>query len=197
MSKRRSNKESLKLQLIGDLDNEVGARQYSCCNVSHSCLRWTIGVLAVLAAFSIVGVVFASFFTSEDVIANQRYFIRGPSINAIGFVTGQLQLNTNSRQIVWDLITVNMSVPLSSLSIHGPITFDQPTAPPYVNICGAPTTLVCTYSGFIQQTNPDGLSLQQFINTIRDRPFAYYLNVSTVTYMAGDAYAQLGISSGH
>ena len=177
-------------------DDNLKARQYSCCNVTKTCGRLLVGILVLIAAFAVIGIVLAAFFTTEDVIANQRYIIQALSVSGMGSVTGQLELNTNSRQIVWDLITQNITLPFQTLSIHGPIGVDNTTAPPFVNICGPPTTLVCTLSGYIGQTNPTGLSLQQYIVEIRNRPFAYYLNMTTGINPNLEARAQLGLSSG-
>ena len=179
-----------------DPSSRPSARRYACCTVSHSCLRWSIGILALIAALSILPVVIVAYLATDDVVANQRYFIDAPSANMVGSLTGQLQLNYNSRQIVWDFLTFNITLPLQTIHIHGPIATNVPTAPLYVALCGSPSTLQCVLSGVISQTNPDALSLATFISDIRARPFAYYLNVTTAFYPALDARAPLGISSG-
>jgi hypothetical protein len=185
---------------LGDDDStdypETSARRYTCGSVTNSCLRWTIGILAFIAALSILPVVLVAYLSTDDVVANQRYYVNAPSANGVGFVTGQLQLNTNTRQISWDLLTVNMTLPLQSIGIYGPIDIDTPTGPFVLALCGPPSSLVCTFTGVIGQTNPGGLSLSGFINEIRSRPFAYYYNITTADFPMLDARGPLGISSG-
>lgn len=180
-----------------DVDPEPhNARRYACCTVTHSCLRWSIGILALVAALSILPVVIVAYLATDDVVANQRYFVDARSADMVGSLRGQLQLNYNSRQITWDLITFNMSLPFQTIHIHGPLTENVNTGPLFVALCGTPSTLACALSGVISQTNPDALSLASFISDIRARPFAYYINVTTALYPTLDARCPFGISSG-
>lgn len=152
---------------------KMKARNYTCGTVTHSCLRWTIGILILIAAISILPVIIIAYISTDDAIANQPFYV-----NSGQQLTGQLTFNHNTRQITWDLITFNVTLPLNTIHVHGPIAVNEQTGPFVLALCGAPSTLACALGGVIEQTNPDGLSLASYINGIRNRPFAYYVNVT-------------------
>jgi hypothetical protein len=159
-----------------------GSGNYTCCGFSHACMRWTAGTFVLLSAFAVIAVAIVAYLSTSNVIANQRMCFYATSANGVGKIKGMTQWNTNERWISWNYITYNMSNPITSLIVYGPVQDGAQDGGFYLALCGPPSTFVCITNGTIYQTNPGGYSLTNFIDFFRAYPYAFYLNGTTSLY---------------
>jgi hypothetical protein len=143
-------------------------------------------VLAVFSAVVVLGVaavaVTAVIVDSEQG-ALERYCVdSGAPANVLGAVN----VNSNSREISWDLQWTTLGT-ISALKIMGPVVPGSATsASTFVSLCGVPSLIGCMdtpagrrVSGTITQTSPGELSLTTEIAAIRKEPWRYYLQIDT------------------
>lgn len=172
-------------------------REYACGTVTHSCLRWTIGILALAALLTLIPLVIFFWNGTDNYIATERFLVQSSPPAAM--IRGMIQLNTNSRTspVVWNLLVdSNATGPILAFGIYGPILETTLWSGPLLfALCGPPSSLVCTLNGTIVQGEPGGFPLNYLIGAIRAYPYAYYYNISTV--LAGEITGTMGISSGH
>jgi hypothetical protein len=187
MNNRRKNDGELKLipQHVGE--KKATAKDYACIPCSTTFLRWFIGILALIAAFTILPVIIVQYYQNGDEIANQRCGVNVPFSGSSSNVslTGMIQLNTNTRLMIWNLRGIGANVnDISSISV-----FDY-LGTPLFTACGV--TVVCQMNNQVIQTDPVGLSLSPFMYQIRALPFNYYYNITSTTF--GNAIGQFCVN---
>jgi hypothetical protein len=179
----------------------AAGREYACGTITHSCLRWTIGILALAALLTLIPLVIFFWSGTDNYIATERFLVNLPTAVTplAARVQGMIQMNTNSRTapVAWNLLMdLNATGPVLAIGIYGPILENTLWSGPLLfALCGSPSTLVCTLNNTIVQGEPGGFPLNYLISAVRAYPYAYYYNISTT--LAGDLTGTLGVSSGH
>lgn len=188
MSKRRKNDE---LRLIpehigegGEGKNKKKAKEYACIPCSTTFLRWFTGVLALIAAFSILPIIIVQYYQNSDAIANQRCIVNAPFSAAPPGVslTGMIQMDTNTRLFVWNLRGIG-APDINTISSISVVDYAGNTS---FTACGV--TVVCQLNNQVIQTDPNALSITPYMYQIRALPFNYYYNISSPLY--GNAIGQ-------
>lgn len=181
-----NNNDELKLipEFIGEGDGVKKAKDYACIPCSTTFLRWFTGILALIAAFSILPIIIVQYYQNSDAIANQRCIVNAPFSNASSSsLTGMIQMDTNTRLFVWNLRGVGDAASLNAISSISVVDY---AGNPLFTACGV--TVVCQMNNQVIQTDPDALSIAPFMYQIRALPFNYYYNISTPLY--GNAVGQ-------
>lgn len=143
-------------------------------------------ILAVFSAIVVLGVAavaVAAVVVDSEQGAVQRYCV---DTGAPATVLGMVSVNSNSREISWDLQWDALGT-VTALKIMGPVLpGDTGSSTTAVSLCGVPSLVGCMdtaagrrISGTITQTSPDGFSLTTEIKAIRKEPWRYYLQMDT------------------
>lgn len=185
---RRKQQRNDELKLIPEFIGEGGtkktAKDVACIPCSTTFLRWFTGILALIAAFSILPIIIVQYYQNSDAIANQRCLVNAAfSGMPNASLTGMIQMDTNTRLFVWNLRGVGDAASLNAISSISVVDY---VGNPLFIACGV--TVVCQMNNQVIQTDPGALSLSPFMYQIRALPFNYYYNISSPIY--GNAVGQ-------
>jgi hypothetical protein len=170
--------ELLTLLPTEDVDDYQDPRNYSCCNTSKMCVRWTVGILALISLIIIAVIGVIAYQSTQYTIAIQRNTIVGASNTVNGVLTGLVSFDEGTRSISWNLFLQNstwVSFSGLTLGIFGPITTSPGVL--YVPLCGGATGVVCVANATATQYLPQGYSLESYIVTVRQFPMWYELKL--------------------
>jgi hypothetical protein len=176
-------------------DDYEDPRNYTCCNTSKMCVRWTVGILALITLIIIAVIGIIAYKSTEYTIAIQRNTLVGASNTLGGVLTGLMSFDEGARSISWNLFLQNSSwVSFSGLTlgIFGPITTSPGVL--YVPLCGGATGVVCVANATATQFLPQGYSLTPYIVTVRQFPMWY--EVKLCDQFDNCYVAPLGFSAG-
>lgn len=161
--------------------HEGAARRCTCCAVSNTCFRFFVGLLVLLALAAVIVILILAWNQTSATLAIERYCGTESGVPDDGsHLTYMITLNLNSRiaPVGWEFELTNTTDVILTAGIYGPITPPSATAPLFFALCGSPSSLVCTPSGSLAQTNPGGAGLNGYITQLRAFPIGYYLQVA-------------------
>ena len=146
-----------------------------------------LAFFAALVVIAIAGVAIAGIVTPHSREPIQRYCFNKDN----GQLLGTVAVDSVDNVISWDFqYTPTGSFggeAVLALQIVGPAPVgeeDPFTGPLHVALCGIPSMMACdistenTVKGTLTMTNPAGLALKTFIQSIRDSPWLYALRIN-------------------
>lgn len=180
MSGKRQTKEE-KLEWV-KIDPAGPGSRHTCCAVSNTCFRFLVGFLVLLALAAVIVILILAWNQTSATLAIERYCgtVPGSSPDDGSHLTYMITLDLNSRiaPVGWEFELTNTTDVVLTAGVYGPITPPSPVAPLFFALCGTPSSLACTPSGTIAQTNPGGAGLNGYITHLRAYPIGYYLEVT-------------------
>jgi hypothetical protein len=152
------------------------------------------------------GIVFLAltFFKGNDYVNDRHYCVQGlgslvypgPGAPSSTYLQGSFRFHRSNQDISWRLAH-NLSSPVMSIQVHGPVLDTNPlSGPPLLTLCETGTAAPCifTTANSLQQrisSTMEGTGLGNYIDEITFHAQDYLILVNTVDYPNGEVAMRL------